>query len=190
MKSVVKAFLIAGTADIILALSKFYLETGNNPLRVLHFIASGVMGNKAFEGGFISAATGLIFHYIVTFVWTFAFYKWYPFPIGFGEPQEGVYETQSQIFSKKFTVKEVRVYAEPWVANNSFQVDLIGSAGTPMTNGSATFTVGTNLTAGTDIAEYNPKIAPSYVFGVRLTNLGTVNHTINKVEIDVVQAGK
>jgi hypothetical protein len=79
MKSVVKAFLLAGTADIILALSKFYLETGNNPVRVLHFIASGVLGNKAFEGGFLPAATGLIFHYIVTFGWTFAFYKCYPF---------------------------------------------------------------------------------------------------------------
>lgn len=79
MRSVVKAFLIAGTADIILALIKYYLETGNSPLRVLHFIASGVLGNKAFEGGFVPAAIGLTIHYIVTFGWTFAFYKIYPF---------------------------------------------------------------------------------------------------------------
>ncbi len=104
----------------------------------------------------------------------------------------GLYQTQIQMFSKKMTVSEVRVYGEPWVAGNSFSIDLMGSGGflTPITNGSYTFTAGTNLTIGDDFAWYNPNIAPTYALGVLISNLGGVNHTINKIEIDISPAGK
>lgn len=101
-----------------------------------------------------------------------------------------IYQTQTQLLSKKVSVAEVRIYGEPWVANNSFQIDLIGSDGNPISGGSYTFTAGTNLTIGNDYAWYNPQMAPTFAIGLRVTNLGTANHTISKVEIDSHDGGK
>ncbi len=114
-------------------------------------------------------------------------------PIGIGSVLSGVYETQTQIFSKKVLVKEVRLYTEPLVENNSFTIDLIGSGGSVMSGGSQIFTVGTNVTAGEDVVAFNPQMAPTYALGVRVTNssvLGTVNWTGMKMEVDLAEGGK
>lgn len=108
---------------------------------------------------------------------------------------EGLYQTQTQLFSKKVTMTEVRIYAEPWISGNSFLIDMIGSDGNPITDASKTFTAGTNegdgiLQIGKDFAWYGPTSAPTYVIGLRITNLGTTNYTISKVEIDVDPSGK
>lgn len=109
-----------------------------------------------------------------------------------GIPLNGaIYQTQTQLFSKKITIKEVRIYGEPWVSGNSFTIDLIGSGGTAITNGSKTFTAGSNLTIGDDFAWYTPDPAPTYALGVMITNAGDVNHTITKIELDYeVKGGK
>ena len=99
-------------------------------------------------------------------------------------------ETQNQLFSKKIVPKEVRLYTEPLVTNNSFQVDLIGSDNGVITGSSKIFTVGTNVTAGQDYVWYSPATAPTYVVGLRVTNLGSVNWTLTKAEIDWTLAGK
>lgn len=122
-------------------------------------------------------------------------YKWRPITSSQITPStnvllDAIYQTQSQLFSKKVTVVEVRVYGEPWVANNSFLVDLIGSDGLPITNGSRTFTTGTNMTVGEDFVWYNPSMKPTYCLGLAITNKGSTNHTINKVEIDYTIGGK
>lgn len=101
-----------------------------------------------------------------------------------------IYQTQNELLSKKVSIKEVRVYGEPWVTNNSFLVDLIGSGGTPMSGGSKTFTAGTNLTVGDDFAWYTPDCAPTFTIGLAITNKGTINHVITKVEIDIDIGGK
>lgn len=119
------------------------------------------------------------------------------FPIvnsGLGSVVAGVYETQSQLFSKKMAVKEVRVYTNPLAADNAFEVDLIGSGGSVLSGGSQRFIVGTSsIAAGTDMVQYNPATAPTYALGVRITNasvIGTRNWTASKIEIDVEPAGK
>lgn len=117
-------------------------------------------------------------------------YKWSTAPSGLGTAAPGVYQTQNQIFSKKATIKEVRVYGEPWIAGNIFTIDLIGSAGTPISGASKTFTAGTNLTVGDDFAWYTPQCAPTYALGVRITNGGETNHTITKIEVDYAIGGK
>lgn len=99
-----------------------------------------------------------------------------------------VYQTQTQLFSKKIQIKEVRVYGEPWVAQNAFTIDLIGSAGTPI--GSKSFVAGTNLTIGDDFAWFTPDCPPTYALGIAVTNDGATNNTINKVEIDYTVGGK
>lgn len=113
-----------------------------------------------------------------------------------GTPLNGaIYQTQTQLFSKKITVKQVRVYGEPWAANASFSIDLIGSGGTAMTNGSKTFTaqntdVNAPMYIGSDYAWWDPVVAPTYALGLLITNLGTANHTINKIEIDYTVGGR
>mgnify|MGYP001606486973 FL=1 len=102
----------------------------------------------------------------------------------------GVYETQTQLFSKKIAVKEVRVYGEPWVTNNSFTIALIGSDGNPIAGSSLTLTAGTNLTVGDDFAWYNPQMEATFALGLRVTNAGSVTPTISKVEIDHEPSGK
>ena len=115
----------------------------------------------------------------------YRFYKWYPVPTTLGTTMAGMYETQTQLFSKKQAIKEMRIYTEPLVANNEFDIDLIGSDGNSITNSNKTFKVGTNVTAGEDLITYSEDIAPTYALGLRITNAGSANWTCKKVEIDL-----
>ena len=118
-------------------------------------------------------------------------YRWSPTQTGLGVPVVGgIYQTQTQLFSKKVQIKEVRIYADPWVANNAFTVELIGSGGVPMTNGAKSFVAGTNLTVGDDFAWWNPEVENTYALGIRVTTEGTANFIINKIEIDYAIGGK
>lgn len=120
-------------------------------------------------------------------------YKWTPIAnpnFSSGEViNSAVYQTQTQLFSKKIKVSQVRVYSEGWVADNSFRIDLIGSDRNAITNGSQTFTTGTNLTAGQDFCWYNPACENTYALGIMVTNLGTANFVINKIEVDYTPGG-
>ncbi len=117
-------------------------------------------------------------------------YKFTTVPTGLGTAIQGVYETQNQLFSKKVKVGELRFYTLPLVTGNSFQVDLIGSDGGVIPGSSQMFTVGTNVTSGQDYCWYNPSIQPTYTIGLRITNLGSVNFTLTKAEIDHYDGGK
>lgn len=128
----------------------------------------------------------------------YRFYKWsintspIQSPLVTNASTNGYYQTQIQMFSKKWSVSEVRVYGEPWIADNGFQISLLGSdgGGTPMQNGTFSFVAGSNLTIGDDFAWWGADTAPSYAIGVGVTNIGTANHTINKIEIDIDPAGR
>lgn len=120
-------------------------------------------------------------------------YKFYKFrPVsGFGPANVGsLYQSQIQPFSKKIKATEIRVYGSPWVSGNSFQVDLVGADDTVIPGTTQVFTAGSNLTTGEDFAWYTPAMSPRYSLGFRITNLGAVNNTITKLEIDYVEAGK
>lgn len=116
-------------------------------------------------------------------------------PTGSGTPQIGVWETQNQLFGKRVSIAAIRVYTEPTVIGNGFQVDVIGSDGIVATNGTFNYT----YAAGTDITllqgaleriNFNPNMLNLYSFGIRITNTGTTNMTINKIEIDWSESGK
>lgn len=122
------------------------------------------------------------------YVWKFAVA-----PTGMGSVLAGVYETQTQVFPKRISIKEVRLYTDPLVANNSFTVDLLGAGQSVLPGGSQIFTVGTNASVGDGLVLYNPPSAPTYAVGVRITNssvLGTANWTGLKLELDYIDAGK
>lgn len=118
-------------------------------------------------------------------------YKFTTVPTGVNSLIGGVYETQTELFSNKITIKQIRIYTEPLVTNNSFKIDLIGSNEGIITNSTQTFTAGTTPTSvGDDRLEYNPQIGNTYALGVRITNLGTKAMTFKKVEIDYQEGGK
>ncbi len=115
-------------------------------------------------------------------------------PTGVASIVAGVYETQTQLFSKKVKIGEVRVYTEPLVGGNDFVVDLIGSGGSVISGGSQRFQVATgSVVTGTDMVQFNPAMAPTYAVGVRITNsstTGVANWTGRKLEVDYEPAGK
>lgn len=112
-----------------------------------------------------------------------------------GTPQTGVYETQTQLFQKRIDVSQIRVYTEPTATGNGFQLDMIGADGNVITNGTFnyTFAAGSDETKLQGILErinFNPTISAGYSLGIRLTNTGTTNMTIKKIEIDWSERGK
>jgi len=83
--------LIAGTLDICAAFLTAWLRAGVNPVRVLHFVASGLIGAAAFNGGAKTAILGLALHFLIatvaTVVFYFASHKWLfliEHPVNFG----------------------------------------------------------------------------------------------------------
>jgi len=73
----IKGWLIVGTLDIIAAIIQT-LMAGGSITRLMQYIASGVFGTAAFEGGMTYAVLGLAFHYVVAFGWSFLFLMVYP----------------------------------------------------------------------------------------------------------------
>lgn len=78
-KSIIVTAVIAGTLDILAAISNYYIRTGNSPEGVLRFIASGAFGRQAFSGGTEYIIAGVIFHYLIAFGFTILFFLLYPF---------------------------------------------------------------------------------------------------------------
>ena len=65
--------LIAGTLDITDAFV-FYGLRGVKPIRILHSVASGVLGPASFKGGWKTAALGMGFHFLIAFGATTVYY--------------------------------------------------------------------------------------------------------------------
>ena len=115
-------------------------------------------------------------------------------PTGTGTPQSGVYETQTQMFSKRISLSQIRIYTEPTVTGNGFQLDLIGSDGAVITNGTFnySFVAGsdeTQLQGALERINFNPGTKTLYSLGLRITNTGTTNMIIKKVEVDWDEQG-
>jgi hypothetical protein len=88
--TIVLGGLTAGVLDILAAFG-MALSRGGSPVRVLQFIASGVLGQRAFQGGASSAALGLLFHFVIALgaatVYLLASRRWkvllrHPWPSG------------------------------------------------------------------------------------------------------------
>jgi len=78
LKLVLLSALLVGTLDIGAAFIDFFISTGRSPFqRVLKYIASGVMGSSAFDGGPAIALLGLLLHYIIASLFTIFFFIMY-----------------------------------------------------------------------------------------------------------------
>lgn len=71
--------LLVGTFDILSAVVYYYIITGNNPIRIFPYIASGVFGKDAFSGSNSMIIAGLLFHYLIAFTFTILFFLLYPY---------------------------------------------------------------------------------------------------------------
>lgn len=116
-------------------------------------------------------------------------------PGGWTGAMAGVYQTQTQMFSKKYKATQIRVYTNPTVANNEFNLFLIGPDGKKIDNGSFNyvFAAGTDVTlrqGALDRINFQAATAPFYGLGVRIQNVGSANMVINKIEIDVEPSGQ
>lgn len=74
----VRSALIVGTFDILAAFIQSFLKTGKNPLNVLKYIASAGFGKHAFSGGTKMILYGLLFHFLVAYIFTLIFFLAYP----------------------------------------------------------------------------------------------------------------
>ncbi|MBX3238518.1 MAG: hypothetical protein KIT80_06995 [Chitinophagaceae bacterium] len=75
---IIKTGLLAGTLDILLAFGNAWWSARVSPGRVLRFIASGLIGTKAFSGPQSIMLLGLVLHFVIAFCWTAAFFLLYP----------------------------------------------------------------------------------------------------------------
>lgn len=75
--SALKSGLIVGCLDAAAASLQAYAMRDISPDQVFIFVASGALGQRAFEGGSSIAWIGLTFHFLIAISWTFLFYLAY-----------------------------------------------------------------------------------------------------------------
>jgi uncharacterized membrane protein YagU involved in acid resistance len=59
--------LVAGVLDAVDGVVAFATQ-GLNPIQVLQYIASGLLGKASFEGGVATAGLGTVLHFLIAFV--------------------------------------------------------------------------------------------------------------------------
>ncbi len=74
LKVILFAGLATGVCDISAAFLHAGLKNGVSPIRVLKFVASGLIGDKAFAGGYEVAVLGLGLHFLIALIWAAIYY--------------------------------------------------------------------------------------------------------------------
>lgn len=74
-RAVVCTALLAGTLDGLAAIINYSLQGGKDPGIIFRYIASGLLGKSALEGGTGVLGLGVLFHYAIAFSFT-AFFFW------------------------------------------------------------------------------------------------------------------
>lgn len=69
---------VVGLLDALAASVSAYIPRGITPDRVWRYVAGGVFGKEAAEGGLPMVFMGLFFHFIIAYGWTTLFYLAYP----------------------------------------------------------------------------------------------------------------
>jgi hypothetical protein len=67
VKAIVIGGVVSGVLDATDGVIAFGIQ-GLNPIQVLQYIASGALGESAFNGGLLTAAAGAGFHFFIAFV--------------------------------------------------------------------------------------------------------------------------
>ncbi|MFL5741396.1 MAG: hypothetical protein ACJ75B_14325 [Flavisolibacter sp.] len=75
---VVRTALLVGLLDITGATIHFLLRTKRNPVLIFEYIASSVLGTQAYLGSWWMILLGVLFHFLIAFVFTVIFFLIYP----------------------------------------------------------------------------------------------------------------
>lgn len=66
--TVILGGFVAGNLDALDGVVAFGLVNGQNPIKVLQYIASGAIGASSFDGGLATALLGMVLHFFIAFV--------------------------------------------------------------------------------------------------------------------------
>lgn len=79
VRTIIASTLIAGSMDITAAIISFLANGGKEPIKIFYYIASGVFGRDiAYGSGQGMAFVGLLFHYVIAFIWSVFMFLVYP----------------------------------------------------------------------------------------------------------------
>jgi uncharacterized membrane protein YagU involved in acid resistance len=70
--------LVAGVLDALAGVVVYYIWFGFNPFQVLQFIASGIFGPTAINGGVALIIAGLLLHFLIAYVVAIIYFLAYP----------------------------------------------------------------------------------------------------------------
>ena len=77
-KTILWSGLIAGVLDAIAGIIVYNIYFDLNPLQVLQFIAAGVYGPEAINGGVSMVLAGTFFHFLIAYVVAIIYFMAYP----------------------------------------------------------------------------------------------------------------
>lgn len=78
VKTILWSGLIAGILDSLAGVIAYYIYFDLNPLQVLQFIAAGVYGPEAINGGVAMILAGTFFHFLIAYVAAIIYFIAYP----------------------------------------------------------------------------------------------------------------
>lgn len=78
IRTIIQAWLIAGTLDITAAMISFMAYGNKDLARLFQYIASGIFGKEAYAGGTAMVIWGLLFHYSIALIFAIVFFAIYP----------------------------------------------------------------------------------------------------------------
>ncbi|MGI9544696.1 MAG: hypothetical protein ACR2MX_15650 [Cyclobacteriaceae bacterium] len=77
-KTILWSGFVAGNLDAFAGVIVYYVYFGFNPLQVLQFIASGIYGPAAINGGVAMVIAGLLLHFLIAYVAAGIYFYAYP----------------------------------------------------------------------------------------------------------------
>jgi hypothetical protein len=83
LKPILYAGALVGVLDITAACINARIIAGFPPAHVLQSVAGGLLGRRSYNGGFATAALGLVMHFTMAFTVATIFYaltRWFPLP--------------------------------------------------------------------------------------------------------------
>jgi len=123
------AILFAGLACGTLDITAAFLVYGNmfhiGPTRILHNVASGLLGRDAYTGGLATAAVGLLCHYVIAFGASTVFFflsRAFPLLVNQAVLWGALYGTAVYFFMNRIVVPLSNVAKTPF----SFKMMIIG----------------------------------------------------------------
>lgn len=78
LRTILWSGLVAGVLDSLAGVVVYYIWFGFNPLQVLQFIASGIYGPSAINGGITPILVGLFFHFVIAYAVAIIYFYAYP----------------------------------------------------------------------------------------------------------------